>query len=50
MHNIVLLESHTATDVLFRAELVPGPKTTTFNVGALKAGTFAFTARSIPGQ
>ena len=49
VHNIVLLESHTATDVLFRAELVPGPKTTTFNVGALKAGTFAFHCEVHPG-
>ena len=48
-HNIALLESHTATDVLFRAELVPGPKTTTFNVGALKAGTFAFHCEVHPG-
>jgi plastocyanin len=49
VHNIVLLESHTATDVLFRAELVPGPKTATFNVGALKAGTFAFHCEVHPG-
>lgn len=42
VHNIVFVESHTATDVLFRAEVFAGPKTSTFNVGALKAGTFAF--------
>ena len=48
-HNIVFLESHTATDVLFRADIFPGPKTTTFNVGPLKAGTFAFHCEVHPG-
>lgn len=41
-HNIVILESHTATDVLFRAEIFTGPKTATFNVPALRPGTYAF--------
>ena len=48
-HNIVFLESHTATDVLFRADIFAGPKTTTFNVGPLKAGTFAFHCEVHPG-
>lgn len=49
-HNIVILESHTATEVLFRAEIFPGPKTSTFNVPALKAGTFAFHCEVHPSQ
>ena len=41
-HNIVILESHTATSTLFRADIFAGPKTSTFNVGALRPGTYAF--------
>ena len=41
-HNIAILESHTATDVLFRAEIFSGPGSKTFNVGALRPGTYAF--------
>lgn len=41
-HNLVILESHTASDVLFRAEIFTGPKATMFNVPALKPGTYAF--------
>lgn len=41
-HNIVFLESHDATDVMFRADIFTGPKTSTFNVDALSAGTYAF--------
>lgn len=48
-HNIVFLESHTATDVLFRADIFPGPQTMTFNVGALRAGTYAFHCEVHPG-
>ena len=49
-HNIVLLESHSATDVFFRADIFSGPKTTTHNVGALKVGTFAFHCEVHPAQ
>lgn len=41
-HNIVFLESHTATDVMFRADGFPGPATKTFTVAAQKPGTYAF--------
>lgn len=41
-HNIVFLESHTATQVMFRADLFQGPATKTFTVGPFKAGTYAF--------
>ena len=41
-HNIVFLESHTATQVMFRADIFQGPATKTFSVGPFKAGTYAF--------
>ena len=41
-HNIAVLESHTATDVLFRLEVFRGPKTETLRVGALRPGVYAF--------
>lgn len=49
-HNIVILESHTATDVLFRADIFSGPKVSTFEVPALAAGTFAFHCEVHPTQ
>jgi plastocyanin len=48
-HNIQILESHSATEALFDAGLVPhGLKT--LDVPALKAGTFAFHCKIHPGQ
>jgi plastocyanin len=41
-HSIAILESHTATEVLFRADIFTGPRTMTFNIPALRAGTYAF--------
>lgn len=41
-HNIAILESHMATDVLYRAEIFRGPRVAALNVGALKPGTYAF--------
>lgn len=41
-HNLAILESHTASDVLFRAEIFQGPNKRTFNVNALRPGTYAF--------
>lgn len=41
-HNIVFVESHTATDVMFRADIFTGPKTSTFSVPALSPGNYAF--------
>ena len=49
-HNIQILESHSASDALFDAELISGPGVKTLNVGALKAGTFAFHCKIHPGQ
>ena len=49
-HNIVILENHSATDVFFRADLFAGPKVSTFQVPALKAGTFAFHCEVHPTQ
>lgn len=49
-HNIVLLESHSATEVMFRADLFAGPKTSTFTAGPFKAGNYAFHSDSNPGQ
>lgn len=49
-HNIAILESHAASDVLFRAEIFDGPRTQTFNVGALRPGTYAFHCEVHPAQ
>jgi plastocyanin len=47
-HNIQILESHSATEAMFDAEIVPhGLKT--LNVPALRAGTFAFHCKIHPG-
>lgn len=48
-HNIQILESHSASEALYDAGLVPaGVKT--LDVPALKAGTFAFHCKIHPGQ
>lgn len=49
-HNIAVLEGHSSTKVLFRGEIFPGPKTTTYDVPALKAGTYAFHCEVHPDQ
>lgn len=41
-HNIAVLESHTATDVLFRIEIFVGPGPVTKDAPALGPGTYAF--------
>jgi len=41
-HNVAILPSHTSTETLFQGDIVPGPKSLTYNVPALKAGTFHF--------
>jgi plastocyanin len=41
-HNIAILPSHTATTTLFEGDIVQGPKSLTYNVPALKAGTYHF--------
>jgi plastocyanin len=48
-HNIQILESHSASEAMFDAGLVPaGLKT--LDVPGLKAGTFAFHCKIHPGQ
>jgi plastocyanin len=41
-HNVAILPSHTATTTLFEGDILPGPKSLTYNVPALKAGTYHF--------
>ena len=48
-HNLAILESHDAEDVLFRGDIFQGPKSTTYQVQALKAGTYAFHCEVHPG-
>ena len=49
-HNIVILQSHSAPDAMFKADLFRGPATKTFNVPALTPGTYAFHSDSNPAQ
>ena len=48
-HNLQILESHSASEALFDAEIIQGPVKKTLNVGALKPGTFAFHCKIHPG-
>jgi plastocyanin len=41
-HNVAILPSHTSTETLFVGDIVPGPKSLTYNVPALKAGSYHF--------
>lgn len=41
-HNLVIVESHRATDVMFRAEGFKGAATMTFTAGPFKPGTYAY--------
>ena len=41
-HNIAILASHSATESMFKADIFQGPAKKTFNVGALRPGTYAF--------
>jgi len=49
-HNIVILQSHNATDAMYKADLFRGPATKTFNVPAMTPGTYAFHSDSNPAQ
>ena len=49
-HNIVFLESHTSTQVMFRADIFPGPATKTFTAGPFRPGTYAFHCEVHPNQ
>ena len=48
-HNLMILESHSASEALFDAGAIP-TGIRTLNVPALKAGTFAFHCKFHPGQ
>jgi LPXTG-motif cell wall-anchored protein len=41
-HNVAILPSHTSTQTFFEGDIVPGPRTVTYSVPALKPGTFHF--------
>jgi len=49
-HSIAILESHSATEAMFKAEVFRGPAVKTLNVNALKPGTYAFHCEVHPGQ
>jgi len=49
-HNLMILESHSASEALFDAGVIGGPGIKTLNVAALKPGTFAFHCKIHPGQ
>ncbi len=49
VHNLMILESHSASEALFDAGTIPNG-IRTLNVPALKAGTFAFHCKIHPGQ
>ena len=50
VHSLVILESHSATEPLVRVDPFGGPKTTTLDVAALKAGTYAFHCEVHPAK
>ena len=41
-HNLAFLTSHSASEVMFRADIFAGPKTSTFTMGPFKPGNYAF--------
>ena len=49
-HNIAILESHSATEALFKADVARGPGIRTLSVNALRPGTYAFHCEVHPGQ
>ncbi len=49
VHNLMILESHSASEALFDGGTIPNG-ITTLSVPALKAGTFAFHCKIHPGQ
>lgn len=49
-HNVAILASHSATDALFRGDLVQGPKKVTYDVPALPPGTYVFHCEVHPTQ
>ncbi len=49
VHNLMILESHSASEALFDAGTIPNG-IRTLNVPALKAGTFAFHCKIHPAQ
>ncbi len=49
-HNVAVLKSHTGSDVLFRGEIVMGPKKTDYAVPALDPGTYVFHCEVHPDQ
>lgn len=49
-HNVAILESHDSHDALFSGRTFTGPRTTTYQVDALAAGTYHFHCSVHPEQ
>ena len=49
-HNISIYKDSSAADALFRGELIGGPKTITYHVGSLPAGSYFFRCDVHPAQ
>jgi plastocyanin len=49
-HNVAIYPDNTASKVLFRGAIVTGPRTITYRVGALPAGTYFFRCDVHPTQ
>lgn len=47
-HNLAILSSHSTPEPLFRGELFQGPKTMSYQVTALGAGTYVFHCETHP--
>lgn len=47
-HNLAILSSHSNPEPLFRGELFEGPKTVSYQVAALDAGTYVFHCETHP--
>jgi plastocyanin len=49
-HNVAIYRDSSAADALFVGDLFPGPKTVTYHVGALSAGSYFFRCDVHPSQ
>ena len=49
-HSLAILESHSATEAMFKADVFRGPAVKTLNVNPLRPGTYAFHCEVHPGQ
>ncbi|MGH9157381.1 MAG: cupredoxin domain-containing protein [Acidimicrobiales bacterium] len=49
-HNVAILAGHSSTEILFRGDITQGPKSVTYEVPALKAGTYVFHCEVHPAE